>query len=65
MRTLDAAKQALRVKVGSDLVFGMVATRIFLATGVNLKEIRPAQNADLALVTKVVGAARDAGFALG
>ncbi len=64
MRTLEAAKQALRASVGSDLVFNMVATRIFLATGVNLKDIRPVQNADPALLAKVVGAARDAGFAL-
>ena len=64
MRTLDAVKVALRAKTGSDLVSGMVMTRVFLATGINLKDIAPAQADDPAAVATVIGAVRDAGFAI-
>ena len=64
MRSLDAVRQALRAKAGSDFLFNMVATRVFLCSGVNLKEVKPAQNDDAAAVAKVLAALRDAGFAL-
>lgn len=64
MRSLDAVRQALRAKTGSDFLFNMVATRVFLCSGVNLKEFKPEQNHDAAAVTKVLAALRDAGFAL-
>ena len=56
MRTLDDVQRALRARVGSDDAMKLVTTRVFLRTGVNLRQFRPEQNADVALVTKVIGA---------
>ena len=56
MRTLDDVQRALRTRVGSDDALKLVTTRVFLRTGVNLKQVRPDQNADAAVVTKVIGA---------
>ena len=64
MRSLDAVRQALRAKTGSDFLFNMVATRVFLCSGVNLKELKPAQNTDPAAIAKVLGALRDAGYSV-
>ena len=56
MRTLDDVHRALRARVGSDDALKLVTTRVFLRTGVNLRQVRPEQNADTALVSKVIGA---------
>ena len=56
VRTLDDVQRALRTRVGSDDALKLVTTRVFLRTGVNLKQVRPDQNADAAVVTKVIGA---------
>ena len=56
MRTLDDVQRALRTRVGNDDALKLVTTRVFLRTGVNLKQVRPDQNADAAVVTKVIGA---------
>ena len=64
MRTLDDVQRALRARVGSDDALKLVTTRVFLRTGVNLRQVRPEQNADVALVTKVVGALATFGHAL-
>jgi hypothetical protein len=64
LRTLDDVQRALRARVGSDDALKLVTTRVFLRTGVNLRQVRPEQNADVALVTKVVGALATFGHAL-
>ena len=56
MRTLDDVQRALRARVGSDDAMKLVTTRVFLRTGVNLKQVRPEQNADAAVISKVMGA---------
>jgi len=64
LRTLDDVQRALRTRVGSDDAMKLVTTRVFLRTGVNLKQVRPEQNADAAVVTKVIGALADFGHSL-
>jgi len=64
LQTLDDVQRALRARVGSDDVMKLVTTRVFLRTGVNLKQIRPEQNADGAVVTKVIGALAAVGHSL-
>lgn len=56
LQTLDDVQRALRERVGSDDAMKLVTTRVFLRTGVNLKQVKPEQNADVAVVTKVIGA---------
>ena len=64
MRTLDEVQRALRARVGSDDAMKLVTTRVFLPTGVNLKQVRPEQNANAAVVTKVIGALAAVGHSL-
>ena len=64
LRTLDDVQRALRARVGTDDALKLVTTRVFLRTGVNLKQVRPDQNADAAMVTKVIGALADFGHSL-
>lgn len=64
MRTLDDVQRALRARVGSDADLKMVTTRVFLRTGVNLKQVRPEQNDDAAVITRVVGALAAFGHSL-
>ena len=64
LRTLDDVQRALRARVGSDDALKLVTTRVFLRTGVNLKQVRPDQNADAAMITKVIGALADFGHSL-
>jgi|1185.fasta_scaffold411453_1 hypothetical protein len=64
MRTLDDVQRALRARVGSDDAMKLVTTRVFLRTGVNLKQVRPEQNANAAVVTKVMGALAAVGHPL-
>jgi hypothetical protein len=64
LRTLDDVQRALRTRVGSDDAMKLVTTRVFLRTGVNLKQIRPEQNDNAAVVTKVIGALAAVGHSL-
>jgi hypothetical protein len=64
LRTLDDVQRALRTRVGSDDAMKLVTTRVFLRTGVNLKQIRPEQNDNVAMVTKVIGALAAVGHSL-
>ena len=64
LRTLDDVHRALRARVGSDDAMKLVTTRVFLRTGVNLKQFRPEQNANAAVVTKVIGALAAVGHSL-
>jgi hypothetical protein len=64
LHTLQDVRRALHTRLGSDEIPKLVNTRVFLRTGVNLAEIKPAQNADTGLVAKVVGALRDFGHPL-
>ena len=64
MRTLDDVQRALRERIGSDDAMKLVTTRVFLRTGVNLKQVKPEQNADAAVIAKVVGALAAFGHSL-
>jgi hypothetical protein len=64
LQTLDEVQRALRTRVGNDDAMKLVTTRVFLRTGVNLKQIRPEQNDNVAMVTKVIGALAAVGHSL-
>lgn len=64
MQTLQDVRRALHARTGAAEIPKLVNTRIFLRTGVNLMDIKPAQNADAGLVAKVVGALSDFGHPL-
>jgi hypothetical protein len=64
LKSLDDVQRALRGRVSSDDALKLLTTRVFLRTGVNLKEVRPEQNTDAAVVAKVVGALAAFGHAL-
>ena len=64
VRTLDDVQRALRERIGSDDAIKLVTTRVFLRTGVNLKQVKPEQNADATVVAKVVGALAAFGHSL-
>lgn len=54
MRSLEDVQRALRLRVGGDDALKLLNTRVFLRTGVNLKQVRPDQNTDAAVVAKVL-----------
>ena len=62
MQTLEEVRRKLRTHLGAEEVPKLVNTRVFLRTGVNLTQPAPHQNADAALVTKVVTALREFGY---
>jgi len=64
VENLRAVGEALRRKVGTDVAFKLVRTRVFLRTGVDLGEVRKEQDSDPALVAKVLTALRDCGHRL-
>lgn len=64
MRNLTEVQSALRDKVGGEDALKLVHTRVFLRTGVNLKQVRPEQDADAGTVGKVLGALAALGYAL-
>lgn len=53
----------LEKKAGNPASFGAISTRLLLRTGVNLREPRPDQVADRAVVEKVRAALADMGYA--
>ena len=63
--TVTDAFEALKRELGpNSLALGPICTRVMLRTGVNIKEPRPDQVRDAALVTKVLGALADMGHRL-
>lgn len=48
--------------VGNELSLGPVCVRVMLRTGVNLRDIKPAQQDDAALVAKVAGVLAEMGY---
>ncbi|HWJ24257.1 MAG TPA: hypothetical protein VNS52_18005 [Gemmatimonadaceae bacterium] len=56
MKSLDDVQRALRTRVSSDDALKLLTTRVFLRTGVNLKQVRPEQNTDSVVVARVIGA---------
>ncbi|MBV9775402.1 MAG: hypothetical protein JO040_15710 [Gemmatimonadetes bacterium] len=64
MQSLEEVRHALHARLGATDVPKLVNTRVFLRTGVNLSDIRGDQNADPALVARVVGALHDFGYPL-
>jgi hypothetical protein len=64
VRTLSEVHRALNAKLGKEDVFRMVTTRVFLRTGVNLKQIRQDQDADQKAIASVITALDGMGYSL-
>lgn len=64
MKSLDDVQRALRTRVSSDDALKLLTTRVFLRTGVNLKQVRPEQNTDSVVVARVIGALAAFGHSL-
>ena len=64
LQTLQDVRRALHARTGTEEIPKLVNTRVFLRTGVNLMDIKPAQNSDAGLVAKVVTALSDFGHPL-
>jgi hypothetical protein len=64
VRTLSDVHRALSAKLGKEDIVRLVTTRVFLRTGVNLKQIRQEQNADQNVVASVIGALDGMGYSL-
>lgn len=62
--SLEALGAGLRQRLGSGAVFQTLNTRLIIQYGVNLKDILPSQNNDLALLTKVAEALARMGIRL-
>lgn len=62
MKTLEEIRHALCQHAGSEVVFGMINTRLVLRTGVNLRAIKPEADRDAATVQKVLAALREFGY---
>lgn len=64
-RTLDAIGNALRELLPLATNFNSINTRLILQTGINLKKIKPEQNADEQAVGKVIAALMRMGVPIG
>jgi hypothetical protein len=65
LSTVTEAYEALGRQLGpGSLALGPICTRVMLRTGVNLKDPRPDQLRDAALVAKIVAALADMGHRL-
>lgn len=65
LSTIPEVLDGLQRQLGpNNLSLGAVLTRVMLRTGVNLRDPRPDQVRDAALVTKVVGVLADLGHPL-
>ncbi len=62
MKSLSQIQRTLLSALGSQAMFSLVNTRLILRTGVDLASIVPAQDADAALVTKVLTALQAMGY---
>lgn len=62
--TLGDVRDTFRDLVPNDALRGLINTRVFLRTGVNLKEIRPDQSARPELVGSVLKALAELGYTL-
>lgn len=62
--SLEALGAGLRQRLGSGAVFQTLNTRLIIQYGVNLKDILPSQNHDLALLTKITEALSRMGIRL-
>ena len=64
MRTLSDVHRALNTKLGKEDIVRLVTTRVFLRTGVNLRQIRQEQDADQKVVASVISALDGMGYSL-
>lgn len=65
LRTLDDVREALNIHLGAKAAsLGPISTRVLMRTGANIKTPRPDQNADAALISKVVAALAEMGYPL-
>ena len=62
MITVSAVAARLEQQLGNRGSFMAVSTRVFLRTGVNLRDPKPGQESDGAVVTKVRSALADMGY---
>jgi hypothetical protein len=59
---LERIRSGLLAQLGSDSKFSFVNTRLILKTGINLRDYKPQEARDPAVVAKVVGALAEQGF---
>ena len=64
MNSLEEVQSAFRARVPNDVLRGLINTRVFLRTGVNLKEVDAKQNTDSELVTTVLRTLDEFGYNL-
>jgi hypothetical protein len=64
VNSLEEVQEAFRARVPNDTLRGLVNTRVFLRTGVNLKAVEQKQNTDRELVQTVLVALSEFGYNL-
>ena len=64
VNSLEEVQSAFRARVPNDVLRGLINTRVFLRTGVNLKEVDAKQNMDSELVTTVLRTLDEFGYNL-
>ncbi|MEU7908600.1 hypothetical protein [Actinoplanes sp. NPDC049118] len=62
MATIATLAASLEQQLNNKSSFMAVSTRVLLRTGVSIRDPKPAQNADAAVVTKVRAALADMGY---
>ena len=64
VNSLEEVQEAFRARVPNDVLRGLVNTRVFLRTGVNLKQVEHKQNTDAELVDAVLSTLAEFGYNL-
>lgn len=62
--SLRETLQAVKAVIPNDVLRDIVITRIFVRTGVNLREIRPEQDRDPGIVEEVIKTFDEIGYPL-
>ncbi len=60
--SLETVRLAFARRIADEVLRDLVNTRVFLRTGVNLKQIRPDQLRDPLLIAQVLEALREFGY---
>jgi hypothetical protein len=61
---LERIRSKLAAQLGSDSKFSFVNTRLILKTGISLRDYKPEEARDPAVIAKVVDALAEQGFKL-
>lgn len=62
--TLTEAQRAAEVAVPNDVLRSIICTRIFVRTGINLRDFRPEQDNDPQIVEEMVRSFEELGYPL-